>query len=125
MLVDTDVMIWLLRGNSAAARALEVLDEITLSDVTLIELLQGAHNKDEQKKIKILVTEYTFRLVPVSERISNRAVTLVESHALPDGLRLGDAFIAATALEHALPILTANIRHFAKISGLECKRFVP
>jgi predicted nucleic acid-binding protein len=45
---------------------------------------------------------------------------LVLSH----GLQLGDALIAATALEHNLPVLTANIKHFSPISGLSVEAFV-
>ena len=33
----------------------------------------------------------------------------MESLALSHGLQMGDALIAATALEHGLPVLTANV----------------
>lgn len=36
---------------------------------------------------------------------------------------MGDALIAATALEHRLTVLTANIKHFAAIDGLVVERF--
>ena len=36
-----------------------------------------------------------------------------------------DALIAATALTHALPVLTANARHFEAIQGLAVERFDP
>ena len=47
MIVDTDVLIWVTRGNHKAAEFLDGLDEIFISAVTYIELLQGAHNKKE------------------------------------------------------------------------------
>jgi predicted nucleic acid-binding protein len=31
---------------------------------------------------------------------------------------MGDALIAATALDHGLPVLTANVKHFGAIQGL-------
>jgi predicted nucleic acid-binding protein len=33
--------------------------------------------------------------------------------------------IAAIALEHGLPLLTANVKHFAPIEGLIVERFDP
>lgn len=44
---------------------------------------------------------------------------LVLSH----GLQLGDALIAATALEHNLPPLTANTKHFTPIDGHSVETF--
>ncbi|HBL86991.1 MAG TPA: VapC toxin family PIN domain ribonuclease, partial [Alcanivorax sp.] len=41
MLVDTDVLIWNLRGDPAAAEALDSAPGFCLSAVTYMELLQG------------------------------------------------------------------------------------
>jgi predicted nucleic acid-binding protein len=37
---------------------------------------------------------------------------------------MGDALIAATAMERGLPVLTGNVKHFAAIPGLIIERFV-
>ena len=42
MLVDTDVLIWYLRGHEEAARFLDSLQELKLSAVTWMELVQGS-----------------------------------------------------------------------------------
>ena len=47
------------------------------------------------------------------------ALTL--SHAL----QMGDALIAATALEHGLPVPTANVKHFSTVEGLTVEAFSP
>lgn len=47
----------------------------------------------------------------------------MESLTLSDGLQLGDALIAATALEHNLTLLTGNIKHFGPIAQLKIERF--
>ncbi|MEL6761822.1 MAG: PIN domain-containing protein, partial [Myxococcota bacterium] len=47
MLVDTDVLIWYMRGNPKAARALESLPDRALSAVTYMELVEGLRNKAE------------------------------------------------------------------------------
>jgi predicted nucleic acid-binding protein len=50
---------------------------------------------------------------------------LIDTYALPHGLQLGDALIAATAFEHGLTILTANTKHFSPINGLRVEAFMP
>lgn len=40
-------------------------------------------------------------------------------------VQLGDALIAATALEHGLTVLTANAKHFSPINGLRVEVFIP
>ena len=40
-------------------------------------------------------------------------------------MQLGDAMIAATALEHGMPLLTANVKHFGGIEGLIVERIDP
>ena len=40
-------------------------------------------------------------------------------------MRLADALIGATALEHDLTLLTANTKHFGAIEGLQIETFAP
>lgn len=47
----------------------------------------------------------------------------MEDLALSHGLQLGDALIAATALEHDLTVLTGNAKHFGAVGGLQVERF--
>ena len=47
MLVDTDVLIWHLRGYAQATRRLDQLGSFTLSAVSYLEVLQGMRNKAE------------------------------------------------------------------------------
>ena len=63
--------------------------------------------------------------MPVSAAISDRAMQLIDAYALSHSMQLGDALIAATALEHNLTVLTANIKHFGAIEGLRIEAFVP
>jgi len=49
----------------------------------------------------------------------------IEEYALPNGLRAGDAIIAATATENNLTLLTSNAKHFKAIKDLRLKIFRP
>jgi predicted nucleic acid-binding protein len=64
-------------------------------------------------------------LLPVTQAITLRATELMESLTLSHGLQMGDALIAATALEHQLPVLTANVKHFGAVQGLQVETLQP
>jgi predicted nucleic acid-binding protein len=64
------------------------------------------------------LAERQTQIIALSEAISARATQLIDRYALSHGLRLADALIGATALEHQLTLLTANVKHFAPIEGL-------
>lgn len=125
MLVDTDVLIWHLRGYPQATRRLDELGALTLSAVSYLEVLQGMRNKAEMVAVKKMLQHRAATLLPVSEAITQRAVELMESITLSHGLQMGDALIAATALDHGLPVLTGNVKHFGAVQGLTIEAFVP
>ena len=125
MIFDTDVLIWFFRGNTKAARMLELERERSLSIVSLMELYQGARSQTEIGAMRAFFHENSFRVLPISEAISHLAATLVEEHALKDGVQLADALIAATARETASILVTGNIRHFRSIAALQLKHFRP
>lgn len=125
MLVDTDVLIWHLRGYPQATRRLDELGALTLSAISYLEVLQGMRNKAELAAVKKMLDKRSARLLPVTESITLRATELMESLTLSHGLQMGDALIAATAIEHGLPVLTANVKHFGAVDGLRIEAFVP
>ncbi len=124
MLVDTDVLIWHLRGYAQATRRLDELGTLTLSSVSYLEVLQGMRNKAELHALKRMLQHRSATLLPITERITRCATELMESLTLSHGLLMGDALIAATALEHQLPVLSGNARHFAVVPGLRTETFV-
>lgn len=125
MLVDTDVMIWHLRGHHGARRFLQELPRILISAVTYLELVQGMRNRRELMVLRRSLKGRGIAVLPVDERICDRTVLYVEEHFLSHALRLADALIAATALEHGLPLATANVKHYHVIQELDLVRFVP
>lgn len=125
MIFDTDVLIWCFRGNGRAAKAIERADIRSLSAVSLMELHQGARNRDEQKAIGRFIKELGFSVLPIDENISHRACIYVEIYCLKDNLMLADALIAATAMEAAGTLCTARQKHYKIIPDLRLKIFKP
>lgn len=87
--------------------------------------MQGMRNKAELLAVEKMLDKRSARLLPVTEAITLRATELMESLTLSRGLQMGDALIAATALDRGLPVLTANVKHFGAVQGLAVEAFVP
>lgn len=123
ILVDSDVIIWNWRGNDKAATSLAAIHEMSVSAVTYMELVQGMRNQREWKNLQADLKLWQASVLPITETISARAVKLVETHFRSHHVQLADALIAATALEHRVPLLTGNVKHFKAIKGLKIKPF--
>nr|WP_299239808.1 type II toxin-antitoxin system VapC family toxin [uncultured Halomonas sp.] len=125
MLVDTNVLIWNLRGNDAAAHLLDENPRFLISAVTYMEVLQGLHNKNELRVLRQALRFWQTEILSINEEISARAMFLVEEYALSDNMQMADALIAASALHTGELLITANDRHYKHIEGLEIRVFRP
>jgi predicted nucleic acid-binding protein len=125
MLVDTDVLIWHLRGYPQATRRLDELGALTLPAVSYLEVLQGMRHKAELLAVQKMLQRRAAILLPVSEAITQRAIELMEALTLSHGLQMGDALIAATALDRGLTVLTGNVKHFSAVQDLKVEAFNP
>lgn len=93
--------------------------------MSYFELLQGMRNKSELVALKKMLEWRSASVLPITESITLRATGFMESLTLSHGLQMGDALIAASAVEHQLGVLTANVKHFSVIAGLAVEAFVP
>ena len=125
MLFDTDIFIWIQRGNEKAAKLLEKHADRSLSIQTYMELLQCAQNKAQHRVIKDFIMSFNLNVLPLTEDIGHRALIYIEEYTLSTNLRAGDAIIAATATEYNLPLATGNAKHFRAIKDLKLKLFKP
>ncbi len=125
MLIDTDVLIWYLKGNEKAKAAIENLLTFSISVVTYMELVQGMRNQRELRELRRALKEWRANILYIDEEISSKAMFLVERHFLSNSLRLADALIASTALTNGLPILTANNKHYKIVNQLKIEVFRP
>ena len=109
ILVDTDLFVDHLRG----ARELQPAGHrLHYSVITRAELFAGSAATD---LVSTLLSP--FREVPVDRDIAERAGRIRRE----TGLRMPDALIAATAVEHRLGLATRNRRHFDKVHGLRLR----
>ena len=125
MIFDTDMFIWVQRGNEKAAEVMDAADARYLSIQTYMELLQGAKNKKQHKQVKDFLSFFAFEVLPLTENIGHRAAIYVEEYALSSGVCPGDALIAATAVENNMPLVSSNKKHFKAIKELKFQHVKP
>ena len=124
-LIDTDVLVWYMRGNEKARAAIREMEKPAISIVTQMELVQGLRNKTEQVALRRFLDAYDFKRYSVNEAISQRALFLMEEWRLSHHMLMADALIAATAMEHGLPLLSGNAKHYRFLTALELQTFKP
>ena len=125
MLIDTDVLIWYLRGNKKAYSVIDAQEGFEISAVTYMELVQGMRDKNELQKMRKALTELDITMLAINESITSRAMVIVEENYLSSSVELADALIAATAIDHGLDLLTGNAKHYKVIKNLSLINFRP
>lgn len=125
MLFDTDIFIWVQRGNHKAASLIEKAPRRFLSIVSYMELLQGASGSQQHTFTKDFLTQFEFVILPLSANIGHRASIYVEEYALSHGVSCMDALVAATATENNLTLNSSNRKHFKPIKDLKLRVFRP
>ena len=125
MIVDTDVLIWYLRGNKNAQKAIIANVPFKISVINYMELLQGLRDKREYRTLQKYFKNWSIEIIQINENISSRAMFYIEDHCLSHSMELGDAIIAATALECSEVLLTANEKHYSFIPNIQISKFKP
>ncbi|MCD6508048.1 type II toxin-antitoxin system VapC family toxin [Candidatus Poribacteria bacterium] len=119
ILLDTDVMIDLLRQYPPAVAWLDSLgeEEIILPGFVVMELIQGCRNKAEQEKVERELG--TYGVVWPSPETCNEALSVFTRYHLSHGLGILDALIGQIAVALDLPLYTFNQKHYAPIPNLK------
>ncbi|GAB1431664.1 type II toxin-antitoxin system VapC family toxin [Spirochaetota bacterium] len=125
MIIDTDVLIWYLRGSEAAKQAVEESIPFSISVVTYIELVQGMINKTEIKKFQKQLRSWNVNIIQIDQEISARALFYVQEYALSHSMILADGLIAATVVQNGEALLTANDKRYKYLPTIEIKKFDP
>lgn len=123
MIVDTDILIWHLRGKPKASELLATCEPVRLSAVTYMELVQGMRNAEELRALRRTLVNRRWQVLPISEAICTRAMTYVEEHFLSGSLQMADALIAATCIERGESLTTGNLKHYRLIAELSVQAF--
>jgi predicted nucleic acid-binding protein len=125
LIIDTDVLIWYLRGNEKAKNVVEDNVPFSISVVTYMEIIQGMKNKEEFKLFQKQMLKWNTNIIQIDQEISSRAMFYVQEYSLSHAMMLADALIAATVVQNSEILVTANDKHYKFIPNIECKKFSP
>jgi predicted nucleic acid-binding protein len=118
LLVDTDVLIDVLRGHAEAVAWIRPLTRrIALSAITVAELYAGVKGRAEKQLLEDLVG--LFSVLPVTTDIAKQGGVYRQQFRPSHGTGLADALIAATAVAHGARLVTLNTKHFPMLERLE------
>jgi predicted nucleic acid-binding protein len=119
LVLDTDVLIEILRGDSRAGEWLTSVESLVIGIpvVVWMEILVGARDKQEQRGFIEQLAGYT--ILQLESGDSERAQQWFEQFHLSHGVGILDCLIAAIAIRLSKPFYTFNLKHFRVIPGLE------
>ena len=118
ILLDTDVVVDILRNHASAQAWLQGLGTTALGlpGLVVMELLQGCRNKFEQQRVDQFCQTHHF-FWP-TEPDCQRALQDFAAFHLSHNLGVLDALIAHTAVGLNEPLATFNLKHYGVIKGL-------
>ena len=123
-LLDTDTIIYNLKGNEAVKKNLQrhIEDPMKISIITLMELYYGAHKSEKVagNLAKVKRLEIEFEIIPTGKE-SAEMFGMLKATLEKSGTRLDDfdLIIASCAMAHNLTLVTNNAGHFKRIEGLK------
>jgi len=121
LLLDTDVLVEILRGRPEAASWLETQGSrlVGLPVLVCMEILQGARNRREQRQIVELIRRYAW--IHLERPDSEQALAWFETYHLSHNVGVMDCLIASLAARLALPLYTFNTKHYCAFPGLDAR----
>jgi predicted nucleic acid-binding protein len=119
ILVDTDVLVDVVRRYPPAVQWLEQLGSTDLSipGFVVMELIEGCRSGVHQRQVERMLEP--FKIVWPSELACERALKVFAENYLAHGLGILDAVIGQTAVELDVPLASFNQKHYTAIAGLQ------
>jgi predicted nucleic acid-binding protein len=118
ILLDTDVLIEILRSQAPALNWLQTLGAgpIGIPGFVAMELLQGCRNFGEQRQVEKFLRPYSLYW-PSNEDCLRAYLSFARYH-LSHNLGLLDALIGETAIGHQAELATFNLKHYQVLPAL-------
>jgi tRNA(fMet)-specific endonuclease VapC len=119
ILLDTSAYSAILRADMRIARAMQKADEVAVNAVVLGELkagfLKGRHRKKNEQELAEFLASPRARVLGLDEETADRYAVILDSlRSAGTPIPTNDVWIAASAMQHGLRIVTTD-QHFRKV----------
>jgi len=117
VILDTDILIWILRGNREIIEKFKKLveeteGEVYLTPIQIAEIYAGARPSELERIEKFLKS---FEILTLNSKIGEIAGKIVNRYGKSHGVKLADAFIAAAAEYYDCKLWTLNKKHYPSV----------
>ena len=122
LLLDTSAYSAFIQGNSEAVAAVQTAEALFLSPVVIAELLAGfgggRRRAENESGLEKFLAGPRSSVVDVDRETATRYALILNSlRAAGTPIPTNDIWIAASAMQHGLELLTADA-HFAKVAQI-------
>jgi predicted nucleic acid-binding protein len=128
ILLDTDICIELLRGNTEVIEKRRKYDEkVAVSFMSVAELYYGAEKSEHVSENSSLIEEFLLTVEIVHSDLEIlKKFGVIKTGLAKSGEILPDAdiFIAATTLAKCSLLITGNVNHFKRIEELRIENWI-
>jgi tRNA(fMet)-specific endonuclease VapC len=131
-LLDTNICIHYLKNEYNIVSKIKSVgfEHCYISELTLMELLFGAENNNEEHKdgnkerVKMLEHAMSDRVIPIREAFEVYAVE--KTRLKRSGNLIGeiDLLIASSAIKHKLILVTRNVKHFERVANIVIENWI-
>ena len=123
MLLDTNIVSYIYKADTRAAAYERHLlgQQWYISFMTLAEIYRWPFSQKWSEQRRQALEQFVrsrFVVLPFNSRLAWVWGELTGSTMRSQPMSLADSWIAATALQHGLPLVTHNARHFQGVPGL-------
>jgi tRNA(fMet)-specific endonuclease VapC len=124
LLVDTNIISYIMKGDDRAKRYVQHLENklLAISFITVGELYFWAEKNGwgERKRNTLEAALHNYVVIPYDNEIAKfYAKVATERERAGRRISCNDAWIAASALRHEIPLVTHNAKDFQQITSLD------
>lgn len=126
-LLDTNICVYLLRGNDNIVNAIEKVGWLSccISEITVAELVYGAECSRHVERNKDIVYDLCehLRIIPISPCIDEFAQQKARLRKLGLLIEDSDLWIGVTSVVNNFIMVTENVKHLGRIDGIKIENW--